>query len=270
MAMRKHWALWASSALLLAGCGAEPLPLAPDVDYEPSPPVSLPPWPHGPQQPGVGAPGADAKAQALLAEMARATSQLRSASYTGLLYCRGSVGNKPAALKMDKGEWEVYSTYKTQFKAPGTYRVDVTKCTNPKSVGMAIYIVKDKAQVRLPGVLGLMKMSFNLQDKEMLNFRGHRLDHGSIDGLAKRLAQPPAPEARWAGEATIEGRLVDIVEIAKAPSFDKTVVKEVVGIDRQNKMPILHAMFTAQRKVYEMKMQNFRVNASISGDMSDI
>lgn len=258
----------------LAGCGAEPtLPVAPRPvrPLPPAAPIGIPPY--GQAGPGMPAPGAPAagQAQALLAEMGRAVGALRSASYQGVMYCRGSVGNKPKGLSaLSNGEWEATSTYQVRYQRPEAYRIEVTKCTNQNSVGMKMVVRNDRAQVKLPGILGMLKISLSLGDAQMKNFRGHRLDEGSLTGLARRFSSPPAPDARLVGEMNVSGRMLDLVEIPRAPSFDKTVLKEVIGVDRQTRLPLLHGMFTGERKVYEMKITQIQLNADVSSGFDEL
>lgn len=262
------------AVMAIAGCGAQPtLPTAPKRP-RPTPPsqvIGVPGYPQ-PGQPGMpGQPGAaNGQAQALLTEMGRAVSGLRSASYQGILYCRGSFGNKPKSLPNLNGEWEATSHYQVDYKRPEAYRIEVTKCTNTNSVGMKIVIHQNQAQVKLPGLLGMVKFDFTLDSKEMKNFRGHRLDVGSISGLAKRFATAPVPEARLVGEMAQSGRMLDLVEITRTPDFDRTIVKELIGVDRQSRLPLLHAMYTSQRKVYEMKIPSIRQNGTVREDFDEL
>lgn len=257
------------AALMLAGCGAEPsLPVAPKP-YRPLPaplPIGIPPYGG---QPAPQAPGSSA--QALLMEMGQAVGAMRSARYTGVMYCRGSVGNKPKGVdKLANGEWEVTSTYQVRYQRPEAYRIEVTKCTNQNSVGMKMVVRNDRAEVKLPGLLGLINVSLSLGDAQMKNFRGHRLDEGSLTGLARRFSNPPAPDARLVGEMPLSGRMLDLVEIPRAPSFDRTLLKEVIGIDRQTRLPLLHGMFTAERKVYEMKITQIQPNADVASGFDEL
>jgi hypothetical protein len=61
-----------------------------------------------------------------------------------------------------------------------------------------------------------------------------------------------------------------VVEIPHAPSFDPAIAKEVLGIDRQTHLVRYHAMFTPQRKVYEMKIKKLRPNAGVADSQFEI
>jgi hypothetical protein len=167
------------------------------------------------------------------------------------------------------GEWEATTVYQVAYKRSERYRIDVTQCSNPASVGMKIAVDHEHAQVRLTGVLGLVPIGLDMGDSKMLNFRGHRLDQGSLTGLARRLGNGE-PTARFAGEMNMDGAICDVVEIPHAPSFDPAIAKEVLGIDRQTHLVRYHAMFTAQRKVYEMKIKKLRPNAGVTDNQFEI
>ena len=213
--------------------------------------------------PGFNNEGGDPNAQKLLTAMGAATTALGSATYEGVMYCRGGKGNRPKALADLGGEWEATTVYQTGYKRGDRYRIDVTKCTNPVSVGMSMAVEHSQAHVKLPGVLGFLPISLDLGDSKMLNFRGHRLDVGSLSGLGKRFGAGD-PTARFVGGMSLDGATLDVVEMPHAPSFDKTIAKEVLGIDKVSHLIRYHAMYTAERKVYEMKMLKFKPNASVS------
>lgn len=261
MAMRKLGTIAILSTVLLAGCGSQGTsPTAPSRPTAPRPtptPIGIPP---------TGAPTAPGAADAnrLLVAMGQAQAALKSATCEAYMYCRGGVGNKPKGLPDLGGEWEVNTVYKMQYKAAGErYRIDVTQCTNKNSVGMKMAVKGTRAQVKLSGLLSVLPLSFDLGDKELLNFRGHRLDTGSMGGLAKRFGQGD-PDARLVGEMPLDGTVLDIIEIPRAPNFDKTIAREVLGIDRTTKLVRYHAMFTTKRRVYEMKFKTMRPNAAVS------
>jgi hypothetical protein len=245
-------------ATLLAGCGTQgSLPIAPVPSDEPPAQVI------GVPTPGVGNPGEDPNARRLLQAMAQAQSALQTATCEAVMYCRGGQGNRPKALPDLGGEWEATTTYKQIFKKTERYRIEVTQCSNPNSVGMKMLVQGNRAQVKLPGLLSVLPISKGLGDKEMLNFRGHRLDAGSLGGLARRFGSGD-PQARFVGEQVVDGVALDMVEIPHAPSFDRTIVKEVLGFDRQTHLPRYHAMHTAKRKVYELKLRNLKINAPVA------
>jgi hypothetical protein len=257
--MRKLGTIVILGTSLLAGCGTQ------GVSTTPRPPRPEPTAPAiGIPVPGVGGaqPGAG-NVQQLMQTMARAHAELKSATSEVAMYCRGGVGTKPKGLPDLGGEWEVTTTYKMSYKKTERYRIDVTKCTNPNSVGMKMAVTGTQANVRLGGFLSMVPISRSLSDKDMLNFRGHRLDTGSLTGLARRLNNND-PQARLAGEMVLDGAALDVVEIPHAPSFDKTIAREVVGIDRATKLIRYHAMYTATRKVYELKFKALRPNAAVS------
>ena len=97
----------------------------------------------------------------------------------------------------------------------------------------------------------------------MLNFRGHRLDAGSLGGLARRFGQGD-PDARYLGAMVQDGEPLELVEIPRAPAFDRTIVREVLALDARTHLVRYHAMFTAQRKVYEMRIRKLKANAAVS------
>lgn len=245
-------------ATLLAGCGSQgTLPTAPKPT-----PSQAPGQVVGIPTPGFGNGGEDANAQRLLKAMGQAQSALQSATCEATMYCRGGKGTKPKPLPDLGGEWEATTVYKQIYKKTERYRIEVTQCSNPNSIGMKMLVQGNRAQVKLSGLLGMLPLNMDLGDKLMLNFRGHRLDAGSLGGLARRFGNGD-PQARYAGELMVDGQPVDLVEIPRAPSFDKAIVKEVIGLDRQTHLPRYHAMHTAQRKVYELKLKNLRVNVSV-------
>ena len=266
--MMKHWAVGALGLLILTGCGAQPtLPEAPKVPRQPKQVVGIP-------FPGAGGamPGAPAgQVDALLAQMVTAQKSLSTASWKGMMYCRGKWGSKPKVLAtLPNGEWEAYSTYQTTYKRPEHYRVTITACTNPNSIGVRMLIKGQSVTAKLPGLLGVVPFQKTLADKETKNFRGHRLDDSSFEGIVKRLGMKPAPDAKIMGQMTLENRVLDVVEFTRTPAFDRTIVKEVLGIDRTTKLPLYLAMYTAERKVYELKYMNFKSGVSIPGDFYNL
>lgn len=262
--MMKQWAFGALGLLILSGCGAQPsLPVAPKVPKPPKQVVGIPTPGAGGAQPGAPAGAVDA----LLAQMVAAERTLQSASWKGMMYCRGSWGNKPKNLnKLANGEWEAHSTYQTTYKKPEHYKVAITACTNPASIGVQMLIKNQNVKAKLPGLLGVVPFERTLADKELKNFRGHRLDYGTFNGIAKRLGALPAPDAKVVGQMPLENRVLDLIEFNRTPAFDRTIVKEVVGIDRTTHLPLYHAMYTGERKVYELKYMSLKTGISIPGD----
>jgi hypothetical protein len=266
--MRRVWPLLMVGALLGAGCGSQgSSAVAPRPLPTPDQHVSLPDG-YG-AQPGASAPGAagkpDAQAQALLAQMNQALQAMRGASYGATMYCRGAWGHKPNKLALQaNGEWEATTVYTALYKQPGIYRIAVSTCTNAASNGMKMLVRQQQVQVKLTGLLSVLPISKTLDDPEVKNFRGHRLDETSFEGLGRRFgAQPPA-DARLTGQAALEGRTVDLIEVPHAPSFDRAIQREVIGLDRQTHLPLYDAMFTAQEKVWELKLRNLKTNVAVS------
>lgn len=257
--MRNLRAIAIVGAVLLTGCGSAGTPTTAPTPHAPVQPAQV----IGIPQPGFTNQGEDPNAQQILRAMGQATNSLGTATYDGVMYCRGGKGTKPKALPDLGGEWEATTVYQVAYKRSERYRIDVTQCSNQASVGMKIAVDHARAQVRLTGVLALLPINLDMGDSKMLNFRGHRLDSGSLTGLAHRFGSGE-PTAHFAGQMEMDGAQCDVVEIPHAPSFDAAIAKEVLGIDRQTHLVRYHAMFTAQRKVYEMKIKKLRVNATVS------
>jgi hypothetical protein len=263
--MRNVRAMAILGAVLLTGCGSAGTPTTaptPHVPVQPTQVIGIP-------QPGSTGQGEDPNAQQILRAMGQATNALSTATYDGVMYCRGGKGTKPKVLPDLGGEWEATTVYQVAYKRSERYRIDVTKCSNPASVGMKLSVDHTHATVRLTGVLGLVPLGIDMGDSKMLNFRGHRLDAGSLTGLARRFGNGE-PTAHFAGQMELDGAACDVVEIPHAPSFDAAVSKEVLGIDRQTHLVRYHAMFTPQRKVYEMKIQKLRPNAAVTDSKFEI
>ncbi|HEY9721585.1 MAG TPA: hypothetical protein V6D47_06205 [Oscillatoriaceae cyanobacterium] len=258
-------------SLLLAGCGTAggPVPYAPVNNDAPVQVIGIPTLGAAPMgtTPIGSAPVGSApqgQAQQALMAMGAAVRALSSARYDGVMYCRGSVGNRPAALpQLPDGTWEATTNYHIEFRQPQTYRIQVTTCTNPKSNGMKMVVQGDQASIKLTGLLGLATFHKSLGDSQMLNFRGARLDQGSLDGLASRFGSGPVPDARWIGMTPVDGQPLELIEIPHAPPGDPAIVREVIGLDPQTHLPRLDAEFTATQKVYEMKIQNWIANPSL-------
>jgi hypothetical protein len=240
--------------LLLAACGVDPTGVA-DVDLlDPARgELGMPTKPYS---------GPDLEAVELLGDMVRWQRGLTGAAYTAKVYARGAAGGtKPAGLPWaGGGEWEARTTFAVTYAKPAAYRFDTREATLPGQAGTTILLGPDDAQVRAPGLAGLLVRTRALGHADLANCRGLSLAQLTPGATVRRLGA--AATARILGEVRVDDALLDLIEVPRTPAFDPEVAREVLGLERGSGALRLHQLFGADgRKVYEQLLLGLRPTA---------
>ena len=72
-----------------------------------------------------------------------------------------------------------------------------------------------------------------------------------------------AATARAVGETRVDGEPLDLYEIARTPTFDALVSREVVGLAKNGRRLRLHAMYAGEQKVFEALVMSVRDDSAL-------
>ena len=254
--MRVRGLILGLGALLAAGCGTHGggFPQT-SIPSRPAMEIGMP------GASGVGIP--DERAIALLFEMGRAVKVLPGASYEAVTFSRGSVGTKPKGLPvLSDGSWQAATSALEVFRAPAEYRVDLANDGDPRHSGYKLHITGDAVELRAPGWRGALLGHGHLNDFDLLDFRGQRRDATDFVGLVRRLSG--AASAHYIGDEDLDGAVLQLVEIPRAPQGDAGVTREVVGLDANTHLPLLVRRYAKTTLVFERKLRSFNVVGKVA------
>lgn len=121
----------------------------------------------------------------------------------------------------------------------------------------------DKVTARPAGALGLVTVSAPMSDERILTRRGYRLDQIDVFAIANRLLNGNV-EPKVLGKTQVNGRNIAIIEFKNANDFDRSVTRELLGIDMETYFVHIHEMYAGSELVFSLKLENLQINAPLT------
>ncbi len=168
----------------------------------------------------------------------------------------------------EKGNSGVEGTgqVKINFKKPSSLKIDVVSSSDTSQVGAKLaYSDPSTAKVRPAGGLSFVSISLPMTDNKLLSGRKYQLNQIDLAATVQRLTKS-GTKAKLAGQTTVGGSKVVLLEITPVGHFDSRITKEVLGLDMATFMPRIHEMYEGGTKVYGVQVSTLSVNAPLSPD----
>lgn len=183
--------------------------------------------------------------------MGKAQAAAPRGAFVWRVFSRGSSGKKPAtALAAGGGEWEGTAVFRAAYKPTATYRLaQLEGTTGLGQVGRKVLLQPGGARVRYPGIWSLTTFARPLNHIDLADFRGHPLADLTPAATVARLSG--SATGRLVGETRVDAEPLDLFEIARTPTMDGLVSREVVGLAKNGRRLRLHAMYAGDQKVFE-------------------
>jgi hypothetical protein len=251
----RRLALLALASSVLVGCGqanpARPArALAGGAPVGGARPAPAMPVPVGSQMDGMApaqAGASDPRAAAVLAGV----SQMRQAA-------RGTELRITLTCVQDSGKSSRARTH-YKFRAPNHVMLEVLESSTPKVAGTRV-LWKGGSQVTVKTqFVGFwVTVPLSVTDERIRDDRGFSLDQTSIPRTLDTLLHPQATVV-WRGEAQQGGRVMDVLDVVSPLRLAPTT-REVFGIDRATRTPILREMYRGDKVIHRMQVDQVNVN----------
>lgn len=166
--------------------------------------------------------------------------------------------------KDDKGETRI--KLKLAFQKGGKSRLDIVQHSNSLFSGAKLSYVPGSDQVtgRPGGAMSFMKMTLPMSDSKIQTRRHYRLDQVDTNAIATRLLGNPSLNPKILGKTTINGRQIAVLEFHNVNDFDKTITRELLGIDMEDHFVRIHEMYAGDTLVYSLKLTTVNLDAPVT------
>jgi hypothetical protein len=236
------------ASLVLSACGqsapTRPMRAAGGAQVQ-APPV-LPVLPGGPMD---AAPRmADPRVMQILSDVARVRDGASNSLMRTTLSC----------FKDDGGVSRAKSIYK--FQKPNRVLLNILESTNEKVNGTRLlWTGGSQVQVKTKFVGFWVTVSLDVNDERIRDDRGYSIAQTSIPKTYETLLHPAAQVA-FKGEGQVAGRPVELLNVMSPLSL-KPTTREVYGIDRVSRTPVLREMYRGDKLIYRMQVEQITLNA---------
>lgn len=196
----------------------------------------------------------------LLTKASQALSSIQTATAIADMF------EKNAAKGAVRGKIKYY------FQAPGRNKMEFIEhsVSAYKGAKLSYSYGAGKVTGRPGGIASFMVMTLPMSDDKVLSRRNYRLDQIDINATIKRLTQPNLG-AKVLGKTQIEGREIAIIEYRNTPGhFDKTISRELLGIDMQTGYFRFHEMYQGNEMVYSVRVPQLSVNTALPAKAMDV
>lgn len=169
-----------------------------------------------------------------------------------------------------KGETRI--KLKLAFQKGGLSRLDIVQHSNSMFSGAKLSYRPGTDQVtgRPGGAMSFMKMTLPMSDSKIQTRRGYRLDQVDTNAIATRLLGNPSLNPKILGKTTINGRQIAVLEFHNVNDFDKTITRELLGIDMQDHFVRIHEMYAGSELVYSLKLTTVNLDVPVTAADLDV
>lgn len=232
----------------VAGCGAEPLPVAPTAPRPTARPVAPAPGPNA-------APRRDAASERLLAAVAQRVKSTRN--WTALART-DNVG--PDGVND-------YNTARVYYKLPDVMSATVITALNEKKKGTrVVYDGGEQVKVRTYffGFLPI-RVTISVHDARIVDRYKRTLRETGTRQLLNVLLHAES-RVKHLGVGEVAGEPVELVEV-RSPISWSGLEREVIGISARTGLPVLRDCYDArQRRIFHLELREMRTNIRLTGD----
>ncbi|MEB3220642.1 MAG: hypothetical protein VKS61_01050 [Candidatus Sericytochromatia bacterium] len=199
----------------------------------------------------TGTASSDPRASAVLAAVAQMRQQARASDMRITLTCQ-----------KDGGKTTRSRTH-LKFRAPSHVMLEVLESSTPKVAGTRL-LWKGGSQVTVKTqFVGFwVTVPLDVSDERVRDDRGYSLEQTSIPRTLDTLLHPQAV-VTWRAEAQQGGRLMDVLDVV-SPGRLAPTTREVYGIDRATRTPILREMYQGDRVIHRMQVDQVTVNPTFT------
>lgn len=165
-----------------------------------------------------------------------------------------------------KGETRIKLKLAFQKGSPSKCRLDIVQHSNSLFSGAKLSYTPGTDQVtgRPGGAMSFMKMTLPMSDSKIQTRRHYRLDQVDTNAIATRLLGNPSLNPKILGKTTINGRQIAVLEFHNVNDFDKTITRELLGIDMEDHFVRIHEMYAGDELVYSLKLTTVNLDAPVS------
>jgi hypothetical protein len=155
------------------------------------------------------------------------------------------------------------SRTRLKYRAPGHVMLEVLESSTPKVAGTRV-LWKGGSQVTVKTqFVGFwVTVPLSITDERIRDDRGYSLDQTAIPRTLDTLLHPQA-SVTWRGEAQQGGRVMDVLDVV-SPLRLTPATREVYGIDRATRTPILREMYRGDKVIHRMQVDQVNVNPSFT------
>ncbi len=218
--------------------------------------ATTPARPTAPATPAAAAPSSDSVGRELLAKSRARVESTQSFIVQGDAYEKDEKGETRIKLKLafQKGS------------SSSKCRLDIVQHSNSLFSGAKLSYVPGSDQVtgRPGGAMSFMKMNLPMSDSKIQSSRHYRLDQVDTNAIATRLLGNPSLNPKILGKTTINGRQIAVLEFHNVNDFDKTITRELLGIDMEDHFVRIHEMYAGDTLVYSLKLTTVNLDAPVT------
>jgi hypothetical protein len=158
---------------------------------------------------------------------------------------------------------ETFVKGKITTKNPGTIMINISDSDDPLAKGSSLlYPGSGKVKVKGGGFLGIIPVSFDLDDPKLSNSRNQRLT-----GLSEHITRLTAPgtDLKLLGTSTINGRKVYLIKSENPKLNDPEITYEIFGLDSQEFFLVSNEMYTSKNElVSQYQVKSFTINPKLA------
>ncbi|MEM4398135.1 MAG: hypothetical protein QW757_05955, partial [Candidatus Woesearchaeota archaeon] len=198
--------------------------------------------------------------QTILKNMIKADENNKIYEATFTNYSKGRMKNGK-----DTGQIrEVTIKARMTLKKPRNVKMYVIESPEPMARGATLlYTGGNKVKVKASGVLGLIPVSFDVNDPMFENARGHTI-MSSFDGIRRLLLKDTKIEIL--GTSYIGDKKVYLLKVIPAEKLDNEITHEVYSVDINTFIVLSVEMFVNKDLVFQYKIDDIKTNINISDD----
>lgn len=239
------------ASLLLSACGqtapTRPMRAVGGAQVQ-APPVA-PAFPVGPTDMVQRA--GDPRVMQLLSEVARVRDGASNSLMRTTLSCFKDDGQVSRAKTIYK------------FQKPNRVLLNILESTNEKVTGTRLlWTGGSQVQVKTKFVGFWVTVSLDVNDERIRDDRGYSIAQTSIPKTYETLLHPAA-QVVFKGEGQVAGRPVDMLDVV-SPASLKPTTREVFGIDRVSRTPVLREMYRGDKLIYRLQVEQITLNARLT------
>lgn len=184
------------------------------------------------------------------------------------LFSNYSKGYYHDGKRTDSVNEETITAKLTFQKNPLNALIEVIDSPKEIAVGSKLlYTGGDKVKVKAAGILGLVPVSFSINDPMFSDTRNHKI-LATLDGL-KRIIRNDT-KAEIVGMSEINGREIYVIKIIAYEKLDSEITHEIIGVDAETFIVLLNEMYVNDDLVSQYIVKDIKINPELETDFFKI
>lgn len=153
---------------------------------------------------------------------------------------------------------------KISYQEPANFRIKVTESPEKIARGATIiYTGGEKLKVKASGILGIIPVSFDIENPLFANARGHQIFH-FLNNLER--INSKGNEIEFLGVSEINGRKSYILKVKPIIKADPEITHELYAIDSESFVILLNEMYVGEKMVSQYEVKEIKNNVEIPED----